>query len=421
MNNNAFSRLSLMRFVLAGAIWLALDGLALAQQSSPPGTIIYTFQGRADGAYPQGSLICDTEGALYGVMANGVFQLKPPATGQTAWTETVIASVLGPQSGLIFERSSLYGVSSNGYGTIFQLSPPVNGQPPWTQTTLWTFNGGADGVSPQGPLVSDTWGALYGVTSQGGTTNAGTVFKLTPPASGQTAWRKTVLWNFGGGEDGAVPQGGLIFDHRGALYGATLQGGAFGLGTVYQLTPPEKGSMKWRKTVLHSFRGNPSGQLYGDGAYPYGSLIFDTKGSLYGATSQGGFAPNGVGYGTVFRLTPPNEEQTPEASTSWRETLLNIFNLLEIGHGNALGGLIFDTEGALYGTTVGDSNDGTVFKMSPPSKGQTTWSFGAVYGTNGIANGGVIFGQSGAIYGTTANGGPNWPRPGYGQVFQISP
>ncbi len=350
-------------------------------------------------------------------MANGVFQLKPPATGQTAWTETVIASVLGPQSGLIFERSSLYGVSSNGYGTIFQLSPPVNGQPPWTQTTLWTFNGGADGVSPQGPLVSDTWGALYGVTSQGGTTNAGTVFKLTPPENGQTAWRKTVLWNFGGGEDGAVPQGGLIFDHRGALYGATLQGGVFGLGTVYQLAPPEAGSMKWRKTALYSFRGIPSGQLYGDGAHPYGSLIFDTKGSLYGTTSQGGFQ---LGYGTVYQLSPPSEGPTAWA-TPWHETVIRALSDLDTFHGYTLGGLIFDSEGALYGTTVGQTYEGSFYKLMPPIKGQSAWTFLSIWGIAGLPNSGLIFGQHGAIYGTTYYE-VSFGRPsGYGQVFQINP
>ncbi len=420
MPANAFSRSTLLGLLVAGMAPLVCTDLAFAQQSSPPGTILYTFQGRADGALPQGGLISDTEGALYGVVANGVFQLNPPAAGQTAWTETVIASVLGPQSSLIFDqRGSLYGVTSNGYGTIFQLSPPVNGQPPWTQTTLWSFNGGADGISPQGPLVSDTWGALYGVTSQGGTTNAGTVFKLTPPVSGQTAWRKTVLWNFGGGEDGAVPQGGLIFDHRGALYGATLQGGVFGLGTVYQLAPPEAGSMKWRKTVLYSFRGIPSGQLYGDGAHPYGSLIFDTKGSLYGTTSQGGFETGF--YGTVYQLTPPTEGPSAWA-TPWRETVTYAFNPIDTHHGHTLGGLMFDTEGVLYGVTTNSYDLRFVtFKLSPPPPGQSTWTYRNLYGWNNrVANGGLVFGQSGAIYGTTT-GGPNLLSPGYGQVFQISP
>ena len=271
--NNPFSRSTLIWLLFAEMASLVCVDLAIAQQPPPFGTILYTFQGRADGAYPQGALISDTEGALYGTMSGGVFQLKPPASGQTAWTETVLATIYSPQGSLVFDqRGSLYGVTGEGYGTIFQLSPPVNGQPPWTPTMLWSFNGGVDGGNPQGSLVFDTWGALYGVTSQGGVANAGTVFKLTPPTSDQTAWRKTVLWSFAGGEDGAVPQGGLIFDHRGALYGTTLQGGTLGLGTVYQLAPPEAGLMKWRKTVLHSFQGIPSGQLYGDGAYPYGGV-----------------------------------------------------------------------------------------------------------------------------------------------------
>ncbi len=411
-NTNALSRWPFMRFVLAGVVWLAMSGLGVAQE-----TVLYAFQG-ADGAYPQYGLISDTEGALYGAVSNEVFQLKPPAVGQTKWTKTVIASVDGTQGSLIFgPQGSLYGVSST---TVFQLTPPVIGGAAWTQTTLWSFSGGLDGAHPMGPLMFDTWGALYGVTLHGGLASGGTVFKLTAPVSGQSAWRKTVLWNFAGGADGAVPQGGLVFDHHGALYGTTAQGGVAGVGTVYQLTPPEEGLTKWRKTVLYGFRGVSAGQLVGDGAYPYGSLVFDTEGSLYGTTSQGGFAPNGIGEGTVYRLTPPPDGQKEWTAPPWLETTLHIFSPVETHHGYALGGLIFDTQGSLYGTTAGDVNDGTVFKLSPPSQGQTTWSL-AVYGTDGVPNGGLIFGSRGAIYGTTFTGGGPIFQRGYGSVFEITP
>jgi uncharacterized repeat protein (TIGR03803 family) len=422
MNNNAFSRLLLMRFMLAGAVGLSVGGLTLKQE-----TLLYAFQGGADGANPQNGLTSDTEGALYGTVygevgsVSEVFQLTPPASGQTKWTKSVLATVVGSTQGsLTFgPQGSLYGVSSTA---VFQLSPPANAQSTWTQTTLWSFGGGVDGGSPQGPLIFDTKGALYGVTQQGGTANAGTVFKLTPPENGQTAWRKTVLWIFAGGEDGAYPQGGLIFDHRGALYGTTLQGGTLGLGTVYQLTPPSSGLMTaWRKTVLYSFRGIPSGQLNGDGAYPHGSLIFDTKGSLYG-TSDGGQGGQGSpsGFGTVYQLSPPIEGHTAWA-TPWRETVICRFSPTGLTPGLANGGLIFDTEGALYGTTTNYPVDGWVFKLSPPATGQTTWTLSGVTETDGAPNGGLVFAPGGSVYGTTITGGGSIVKPGqhgYGSVFK---
>src|SRR6267378_1166542 len=143
--------------------------------------------------------------------------------------------------------------------------------------------GPAGPQNPQAPLIQGTDGNFYGTTSQGGASNAGTVFQLTP------AGTLTVLYTFTGGTtDGATPNAGLIQATDGNFYGTTVNGGAFSTGTVFQLTPA--GTL----TVLHEFAGGT------DGAAPVAGLIQAADGNFYGTTTQGG-ASNA---GTVFQLTP---------------------------------------------------------------------------------------------------------------------
>jgi uncharacterized repeat protein (TIGR03803 family) len=183
------------------------------------------------------------------------------------------------------------------------------------ETVLHNFTGYPnDGAYPQAGLIADKKGALYGTTTNGGgnactdrfgnSFGCGTVFKLTLPTKGQTAWTETVLYNFcslPNCVDGRFPAAGLIADNQGALYGTTIGGG--GLGTVFKLTPPQKGQAAWTETVLYSFCS-----LLGcsDGGIPLAGLIADKQGALYGTTSSGGSGP----YGTVFKLTPPAKGQT---------------------------------------------------------------------------------------------------------------
>ena len=180
---------------------------------------------------------------------------------------------------------------ANGDGTAFKLSPPAAGQTAWTQTILISFNG-TNGAIPYGSLILDSAGNLYGTTDGGGASNEGTVFELTPPAAGQTAWTETVLLSLKG-KKGEGPHGCLIVDGVGNLYGTTDFAGPAKHGAVFELKKPTGRKTVWKETVLASFDKT-------DGALPTGSLIFDSAGNLYGTTSEGG-AHNA---GTVFEVTP---------------------------------------------------------------------------------------------------------------------
>lgn len=123
---------------------------------------------------------------------------------------------------------------------------------------LYSFKGGTDGGQPTGGIIFDTQGTLYSTTTAGSSASAGTVFKLTPPANAAGTWTETVLYNFLGGTDGAGPQASLILDTNGALYGTTTHGGSANAGTVFRLTPPASGS-SWTESLLYSFKGGSDG------------------------------------------------------------------------------------------------------------------------------------------------------------------
>jgi uncharacterized repeat protein (TIGR03803 family) len=370
-----------MRIVSRGmAITLAALSLAGSALAAPVETVLYSFKDVPDGRGPVAGLIFDKQGVLYG---------------------------------------TTYGGGTAGNGTVFKLTPPAKGQTAWTETVLYRFKGGSDGSGPSAGLIADNSDALYGTTQQGGGTGFGTVFKLTPPAKGQTVWTETVLYRFKGVPDGRGPVAGLIFDKQGALYSTTGGGGTGNGGTVFKLTPPAKGQTVWTETVLYSwppFPGVP------DGLTPLAGLIFDKQGVLYGTTSGGGESGNfGLGNGTVFKLTPPAKGQT-----AWTETVLYRFKGGSDGF-YPVAGLIADS-GALYGTTTqqgGGSGSGTVFKLTPPAKGQTVWTETVLYRFKGGSDGsgpfaGLIADKQGALYSTTNQGGSG-PGPGFGTVFKLTP
>jgi len=291
---------------------------------------------------------------------------------------------------------------------------------------LHQFLGNADGCQPYGGLVFDTSGSLYGTTAQGGSNGAGTVFEMTPTQNG---WNYNVLYSFQNtGGDGVGPFGSLAFDTAGNLYGTTLNGGAFGQGTVFQLSP--SGGGEWTESILYSF-----GAQEGDGSGAISSVVFDAAGSLYGVTEAGGIAANQCpsnGCGTVFQLSP-----TP--SGLWTETVLYRFQGGSDG-AQPQGGVTLDAAGNLYGTTVfgGESAQcknpypgcGTVFEVSPSQRG---WIETIAYSFQGKHDGAfpyanVILDSAGNLYSTARGGGAYGLSPcedvylgGCGVVFELSP
>jgi uncharacterized repeat protein (TIGR03803 family) len=273
-----------------------------------------------------------------------------------------------------------------------------------TERVLYSFDdNGEDAAGPNSTLAFDKMGNVYGTTRVGGLYNEGAVFELTLKVDG--SWRERVLHSFNNnGKDGFEPYGGLVIDSSGNLYGTTYSGGAYGYGTVFELIPQAGGG--WPEEILHNF-GN-SGT---DGEYPFGSLIFSAAGNLYGTTVLAA----GEGLGTVFEL-----KHLPDGH--WGEKTLLRFT------GNGTGevpyaGLVFDAAGNLYGTTStgGSQNAGAVFELSPASDGTWTESLLHSFADNGTDGydpvAGLIFDLSGNLYGTTYLGGTY----DSGTAFELSP
>jgi uncharacterized repeat protein (TIGR03803 family) len=294
------------------------------------------------------------------------------------------------------------------------LAPSAQGQMPatgvgWTEQVLHNFGGSADGVYPYAGLVFDAAGNLYGTTWQGGDlsgncspSGCGTVFELTSAAGG--GWTETLIQSFNGTDGHSLYSGGsLTFDATGDLYDTTQIGGAFGYGTVFELTP---GAGGWNEEVLHSFLPGNSGN---DGFGPNPGVVFDAAGNLYGTTAGGG-TYNG---GTVFELTP-------RSGGGWTEQVLFSFN----GRDEYLPyNLIIDAAGNLYGTSNagGAYNKGTVFELSPAAGG--SWTLKVLYSFSGSPDAaypaaGLAFDASGNLYGTTYYGGT---YDYYGTVFELTP
>ncbi|MFY9744189.1 MAG: choice-of-anchor tandem repeat GloVer-containing protein [Candidatus Sulfotelmatobacter sp.] len=305
-----------------------------------------------------------------------------------------------PQGTLIFDdQGNLYGTTTVGGiyqgGTVFELSPASDGT--WTKTVLYNFNGPNDGNSPQGGLLMDRHGTLYGTAQQSGHSNdnctvgCGTAFALSKDAEG---WRYTVLHYFHGMPDGALPSGPLVADSAGNLYGTTVSGGADdicyeGCGTVFQL---QRKAGRWNEQVIHTFTN-----LFQDGAYPAGTMAIDGKGDLFGSSSIGGL----TGYGTVFAM----KQSEPGI---WTEHILyNFCSEYNCEDGNAAAGGITLANGHLAGTTQmggGEGYYGSFFVLTPGPEQSSINNFDFDT-SDGAASISPVLYSGGNYYGVTEQGG----------------
>jgi uncharacterized repeat protein (TIGR03803 family) len=268
--------------------------------------LLYAFGASAsDGKAPAGGLTIDSSGNLYGSTNGGgadnygtVFELSASSGG---WTEKVIHSFSGyPHDGvgasgtLVFNSTgSLFGTTATGggykEGTVYELIPSSSGG--WTEKILHAFAGNqTDGGEPTAGVIMDSAGNLYGTTNVGGSQLFGTVFELTPATDGR--WTERILYSFeDNGTDGISPISGVTFDAEGDLYGAAGNGGVYGHGTVFELTPDGAGN--WIEAIVWAFNDT-------DGNLPLSGLTIDAAGNLYGETTNGGSS----GYGTVYEIVP---------------------------------------------------------------------------------------------------------------------
>jgi uncharacterized repeat protein (TIGR03803 family) len=400
--------------ICAGILVLSLMAASVQAQTF---SVLYGFPNSSNvGQYPFSGLVLDHAGRLYGTCYTGrdgygtVYRVARAGSG---WMATGLYSFQGepdgayPMSNVAFgPDGTLYGTTAfggtggnEGFGTVFNVRPPASicktALCPWTETVLYRFTGGSDGGFGEGlqsnadTLVFDQAGNIYGTTPMGGAHGGGVVFKLI--RSGES-WTESVLWSFG--SDGGSPLSGVIFDSAGNLYGTAAFGGANGDGVVYELSPSGSG---WTQRTLYSF-GHEDG-----GGFPYGGVTMDAQGNLYGTTG------GAQGAGEAYELTL--------SDGSWTVSRRQVFTGETTGPYDTP---TLDSQGNLYGTSSAYAGNGEVFKLTPSGNG---WIYTHLYEFTGSQDsgsspiGGVVFDSNGNLYGTTSAGGPY----GNGIVWEITP
>lgn len=383
--------------------YLTIFGLLLLLVSSGYAAtkeeVLYSFDAVNDGGSPNGGVVLDRLGNIYGV-SNGCYwvsfgEVYKLARGKFGFTFTPLYEFADgadggcPINGLSVYNNTLVGTTDDGgngqgSGVIYRVVP---GKRDWTYDVLYQFSGGSDGAGPLG-VVPDGKGNLYGAAFIGGANNDGTVFELTPQENG--GWNYTLIYAFNDTE-GGTPTGGVIMDASGNLYGAALWG-PNGKGVVYELSPQQNGS--WSYTVLHAFSGF-------DGSGP-ANLIMDPAGNLYG-TAAGGANNDGV----VFELVKSN---------AWQETILHTFSGTD---GASPAGITLDPSGNVWGaaSSGGNNNNGLIFELTNQNG---SWNESVVYsfqGPDGSGPEAVTLNPSGVVFGTTRFGGEYT----FGTVFAIEP
>jgi uncharacterized repeat protein (TIGR03803 family) len=370
---------------------------------------------------------------------------------------TTLASLNGTNGsfingGLILDSSgNLLGTAEGGGpggdGTVFELTKSGSGFSS-TPTLLATFSG-TDGASPDGSLITDAAGDLFGATGSGGANNDGTIFEITKTTNGNYSGGQTVLASFSG-SNGNGPTG-VSIDAAGDLFGTTLTGGANNKGTVFEIAKNGSGYSS-TPTVLVSFNGT-------DGAFPFASLIMDSAGDLFGTTDGGG----ANGDGTVFEIakTASGYSSTPTELVSFNGTdgaslqthlvmdaagdlfgtagggangLGEVFEIVKTGSGysstptviyNSVSGAVVDSNltldaaGDIYGTTAlgGPNNTSGVFEIAKTANGYGPMTGVQAFNSSNIPDYGLFMDASGDLFGQTGQGGAN----GDGSVFEIKP
>ncbi len=438
------------------------------EYASTPTTLV-SFKG-PNGEAPFGSLIADSNGNLVGTTDSGganddgtVFEIAGSgfALTRTAPILTMLAGFSGgingedPEGGLIADANDdLFGTTSaEGAffgGTVFELVKTAGGYAS-TPITLANFDA-TSGGAPLAGLIADAKGDLFGTASGGGASNAGTVFEIAKTAGGYAS-TPTTLVSFDAGDGtfphGADPTGGLIADADGDLFGTTDGGGAKEDGTVFEIKKTAGGYAS-TPTTLVTFNG-------ADGALPQGSLIADAKGDLFGATRRGGVNDGG----TIFEIVKTAAGYASTPITLASEIGLAVGSLIADANGDLFGttefsgpggfgtifelvktptgyartpitlanigssdGLIADANGDLFGTnqTIGASGEGSVFEIVRTAAGYASTptllaSFDSADGRNPVA--GLIADANGDLFGTTPSGGPSFELNG-GTVFEIT-
>jgi uncharacterized repeat protein (TIGR03803 family) len=400
-------------------IGAAVALLATAAWAASTPTLLYSFVGGTQGEYTDTELVVDSAGNLYGTSVQGgkygsgtVFQVTP------AGVHTVLHHFMGgtdggePYKGVtIGPDGNLYGTAvaggsgscEGGCGVVYKLT---NSSGTWTQTVIHSFNG-SDGSGPGSPVAFDNHGTLYGTTPTGGANGVGVVYQLRPDGMG--GWVFKVIHDFTGGADGAGGGAGRLLVTSGvALYGVCTTGGANGFGVVYEMF---RQNGAWQFTTLYAFKDQP------DGYSPYGALVFDKFGNLYGTTYYGGATPDPNDVGTVYKLS--------HGHGTWTESVLYSFKGGADG-ANPISSLVADAAGNLYGTTSAggaascSGGCGVIFKMTAGPHG--TWNESVVYRfpgqpRPGFAYNGMVGDSAGNFFGATVHGG----KSNDGAIYKFTP
>jgi uncharacterized repeat protein (TIGR03803 family) len=396
--------------------------------------VLYTFTGMADGGTPRASVITDTKGNIYGTtQLGGDLTCNPPNGCGTVYKlsktgkETVLYSFTGgadgayPYAALLMDAAgNLYGTASaggggtgcfgSGCGTVFKLSKAGK------ETVLYAFQGGTDGGRPYSALIVDAAGNFYGTAILGGdlscrTYGCGVVYKLSK------ARKQTVLYSFTGAADGSYPAfGSLAVDAKGNLYGTTEEGGNLtcnspnGCGVVYRLSKTRK------QTVLHTFTGP-------DGENPEYTVTLDAKGNLYGTAPNGGANSAGV----VFKISNASATKRPGP-------LFKVLHSFGSGADGALpvAGVSIDPKGNLWIPTGfgGTFGNGALCKVTSTGKESVFHSFSlevdganpvsaaTIIPTQGLAKPGLPKGFSWSLYSTNTSGSTSKNGLGAGDVVE---